>query len=177
MRLTRGEHLLAAGVVVLMAVWALFALGVTPAIERIETLKRVIPERQSELERLRVYAKEYTALRKDIEGLRTKIASQDKTFELLPFIESLVQQCDLTQNLVTMEQVASLPETDYQEIVVEMEMENLTLRQLCDFLLKVRSSEVLTSTKKVSIKKNLANPDLLDSRLEIRNLRPTQKNL
>lgn len=172
MRLTYRKHWWLAGVVVLTATWALFALGVTPALERIETLKRVIPEKQSELERLRIDARDYVTLRENLEGLRTKITSQEETFELLPFIESLVQQCGLTQNVITMKQLASQPETDYQEIVVEMEMENLTLRQLCDFLWKVRSSDILASTKRLHITKNLANPDLLDSQVEIRNLKP-----
>jgi type II secretory pathway component PulM len=174
MRLTYREHVLIAGGVVLMAGWALFAFGIRPALERIETLNRVIPEKESELERLRIDAREYVALREEMEGLHAKIASQEKTFELLPFIESLVQECGLAQNVLAIEPVASQPEGDYQEIVVEIEMENVTLRQLCDFLWKVRSSKVVTSAKRIYIKKNFANPDRLDSQVEIRNLKPIQ---
>ena len=174
MRLTYREHVLIAGVVVLIAGWAFFAYGIRPALERIETLKRVIPEKQSELERLRLDAREYVALCEQMEGLHAKIASQEKTFELLPFIESLVQECGLAQNVLTIEPIASQPEGDYHEIVVEVEIENVTLRQLYDFLWKVRSSKVVTSAKRIYIKKNLTNPDRLDSQVEIRNLKPIQ---
>ena len=64
-------------------------------------------------------------------------------------------------------------ETDYYETVVEIEMECLTLRQLLDFLLKIRSSKVLASTKRLYIKKNVKNTDLLDSVVEIRNIKLT----
>lgn len=172
MRLTRREYWWAVGLVVLTATWAFYALGVTPALERIETLKRVIPEKQNELDRFRIRAGEYVSLRENLDGLRAMITSQEKTFELLPFIESLIEQCGLTQNVKTMNQVAAQSETDVQEIVVEIEMEKITLRQLCDFLEKIQSPNMLASVKRLTLKKNPANPNLLDSGIEVRNLRP-----
>lgn len=172
MRLTRRELWFVAGVVILTASWAFFAFGVTPALERIETLERVIPEKQEERERLRIEARDYVTLREALDDLRSKIASQGKTVELLPFMESLVQRCGLTQNVITIRQIATQPETDFQEIIVEMEMENLTLRQLCDFLEKIQSSKIQASVKRLTFKKNLANPDLLDSRIEVHHLKP-----
>lgn len=174
MRLTRREYWLAAGLVAFIAAWAFYAIGVGPALERIETLNRVIPEMQNDLDKLRTKAGEYTTLNDAIEDLRTKIASQEETFELLPYAESLVQECGLTKNLVTMKQQTSQLETNYHETVVEIEMENLTLRQVFDFLQKIQSSKVLARTKTLYIKKNLKNADLLDSVIEIRNLKLTQ---
>lgn len=171
MRLTQREYGLAAAVAVLTATWAFFSLGLTPALERMETLKRVIPEKQNELDRLRLKAGEYESLREDLEDLRAKIASQEQTFELLPFIESLVAQCGLTQNVKTMNQVAAQPEIDVQEVVVEIEMENVTLRQLCEFFEKIQSPNILASIKRSTIRKNPTNPDLLNSRIEVRNLK------
>jgi hypothetical protein len=176
MRLTRREYWLAAGLVALIAAWAFYVVGVSPALERIETLNRVIPEKHSELEKLRIKSGEYIALHDSIEDLRTKIASQQETFELLPYAESLVQECGLMKNLVTMKPQASQLETDYHETVVEIVMENLTLRQIFDFLQKIQSSKVLARTKTLHIKRNPTNSDLLDSVIEIRNLKLTQSS-
>jgi len=176
MRLTQREYWLAAGLVALVAAWAFYTVGVGPALERIETLNRVIPEKQNELEKLRTKTGEYIALHDSIEDLRTKIASQEETFELLPYTESLVQECGLTKNLVTMKQQASQIETNYHETVVEIELENLTLRQIFDFLQKIKSSKVLARTKTLHIKRNLTNANLLDSVIEIRNLKLTQSS-
>jgi hypothetical protein len=176
MRLTHREYWLAAGLVAFAAALAFYVVGVGPALERVETLNRVIPEKRSELERLRIKTGEYIALHDSIEDLRTKIALQEKTFELLPYAESLIQECGLTKNVVTMKQQASQLETNYHETVVEIEMENLTLRQLFDFLQKIQSSKVLARTKTLHIKRNLTNADLLDSVVEIRNLKLTQSS-
>ncbi|HCO94356.1 MAG TPA: hypothetical protein DIU00_10455 [Phycisphaerales bacterium] len=176
MRLTQREYLLAAGLVALVAAWAFYTVGVGPALERIETLNRVIPEKQNELEKLRTKTGEYIALHDSIEEMRTKIASQEETFELLPYAESLVQECGLTKNLVTMKQQPSQLETNYHETVVEIELENLTLRQIFDFLQKIKSSKVLARTKTLHIKRNPTNANLLDSVIEIRNLKLTQSS-
>jgi len=115
MRLTHREYWLAAGLVALVAAWAFYAVGVGPALERIDTLNRVIPEKQSELEKLRLKTSEYIALHDSIKDLRTKIALQEETFELLPYAESLVQECGLTKNVVTMKQQTSQLETNYRD--------------------------------------------------------------
>ncbi len=175
MRLTHRELRLVIGSVVFVAAWALFVFGVKPALERIETLNRTIPEKQSELEQLNIKAGEYIVLYEGLKDLRTKIDLQEKTFELLPFVESLVQECGLTKNVVTMKQVVSQLETNYHETIVEIKMENLTLRQLIDFLWKIQSSKVLVRTQSLYIKKNLINTNLLDSTIEIRNLGTTPK--
>jgi len=174
MRLTHREYWLAAGLAAFAAAWVFYVVGVSPALERIETLNRVIPEKQSELERLRIKTDEYTALHDSIEDLHSKIALQEETFEMLPYAESQIQECGLTDNVVTMKQQASQLEANYRETVVEIELENLTLRQIFDFLQKIRSSKVLARTKTLHIKRNPNNADLLDSVIEIRNLKLTQ---
>lgn len=173
--MTRREMLLAAGLGAFVAVWATYSLVVGPALERMETLNRVIPEKQNELESMRVKAAEFAALRDGIDGMRAKIASQDPTTELLPLVEALVNKCGLSQNLVAMEP----PQTSqfgsgYTQTVVEIKMEKLTLRQIFDFISQLQSSPILAGTKRLYIKKNARDASLLDAEVEVRNLRLSQ---
>ena len=167
MQLTRREHWLAAGLGAFVVIWATYAFAVSPVRERIETLHRVIPEKQNELELMRAKAAEFVALRDGIQDLRARIASQEQTFELMPFVDSLVQECGLMPNVKTTKPQTSQFGTDYLETVVDIEMEDLTLPQLFDFLLKLESSDVLTTTKRLYIKKNLGNAGLLDCQIEV----------
>ncbi len=171
MLLIRREKLLAVILAIIVAAWGLFAFAIRPAIERVGTLTRVIPERQSELEAFRTKAGEYITLRDGLDTSRTKIASQKKTFELLPFLESLIRQCGLAKKVTTMKQQVSQLEPNYSETIVEIELQNLTLSQLVNFLWQVDSSKVLARTKSLYIKKNPANTNLLDSVIEVHNLK------
>ena len=174
-RLTRREKLLAVSLMIFITTWSIYTIGVKPAFARIETLNRIIFQKQQELENLRARSKEYILLRNSFDNLRIKVASQQKTFELLPFLESLIEECGLTKNVATMKQQVLSIDTNYSETIVEVRLEKLSLRNLVDFLGKVESSKVLARTKSLYIKRNATNKDLLDSVLEIHNAKLRQK--
>jgi len=176
-RLTRREKLLAAALAICAVVWSFFAFVVEPTKDRIETLKRVIPQKQEELRKLRAAGKEYVLLRDSLRDLRTKVASQRQTFELLPFLESLIRQSDLKGKIATMKQRVLPLDSDYSQTIVEIEIEGLTLTSLVDFLSKVESSDVLARIRSLYIKKSRKSKDLLDSVVEIHNPRLTQSKV
>ena len=168
-RLTKREKLLAIALAILVGGWALFAFAVRPAIERTRTLRRVISDKQDELQQLRAGSNEYISLRNHLDKVRTQAASQDKGFELLPFLESMIREQGLSKKLGTMKQQVLQVGAGHSETIVEIRLESLTLKQLVDFLRKVESSQVFAKTKSLYIKKNLTNTDLLDSVIEIHN--------
>lgn len=175
MRLTRRETWLAVGLGGFVAVWAMYSFVVGPAIERMETLNRVIPEKQDELDSMRAKAAEFVALIDGLDEMRVKIAAQDPAVELLPFVEALVNKHGLSQNLVAMEP----PQTSqfgsgYTQTVVQIRMEKLSLRQIFDFISQLQSSQMLADTKRLYIKKNAKDASLLDAEVDVSNLRLSQ---
>jgi hypothetical protein len=173
-RLTRREKLLAGGLLLFAAAWSLFAVAVSPALDRIETLNRVISEKQQELEEVRAISKEYIYLNNSFDNLHIKVDSQRETFELLPFLESLIQECGLAKNLETMKRQVLQIDSNYSEIIVEVRLERLSIGRLVDFLSKIKSSHARVRTKSLYIKRNMANKNLLDSVIEIYNTELSQ---
>ena len=173
-RITKREKCLAAALVIFAVAWSLFAFVIRPAKDRIATLKRVIPQKQAEFKRLSAAGKEYVFLSNSLRNLRSKVASQPKTFELLPFLESLVKQSGLEKNVTQMKQRTVPLGTDYSQTVVEIELKALSLNRLVDFLQKVESSDVLARTGSLYIKKSRTKKDFLDSVIEIHNPRLPQ---
>jgi hypothetical protein len=168
-RLTRREKFLAITVSILLGGLLLFTLAIIPAVERTKTLRRIISEQQDELQKIQARSCEYIFLRDNLDNLRKKADSQGQESELLPFLESLIREYGLAAKVATMKQQVLQIGPDHAEIIVEVRLENLTLRQLVDFLLTVESSKALARIKSLYIKKNLTNADLLDSVVEIHN--------
>jgi len=166
-RLTPREKLLIVASAIFIAAWALFAFIVKPVTARMETLKRTIPQKQSEVAKLRARSAEYVLLRDSLANLQAKVASQDEGFELLPFLESVIGQCGLAEKVTKMKPYMVPLGSNYREIVVEMKLDNVTLSQLVDFLWKVESSKALVKAKSLHIKRNPTNPEQLDSTFEI----------
>jgi hypothetical protein len=167
--LTRREKLLALALAIFAGICLLFAFAIKPALARTKTLRRVISEKQDELGKLRATSSEYIFLRDNLDNVRTKVASQDKGFELLPFLESLIREHGLEKKVATMKQQVLDLGPGHSETIVEVKLENLTLKQLVDFLRNVESSQPLARIKSLYIKKNLANKEMLDSVIEIHN--------
>lgn len=170
MRLTKREKLLASSLVVFTAIWLLFAFVVKPAYERVQTLGRVIPQKEDELRRLYDETAEFVSLTNQLNNLREKMASQEG-FQLLPFLESQIQILSLTDNVEAMKQNVIPIESNYSQTIVEVKLQNLTLAQLIDFLRHVESQNVLAVVKSLYIRKNAESKDLLDSTIEIINIK------
>ena len=168
-RLAPREKLLVLSLAVFVAVWLLYVLAVNPALDRIETLDRIISEKQQELEEIRAISKEYIFLNKNLSNLRTRDDSERDTLELLPFLESLINECGIAKNVETMKRQVLPMDSNYSEIIVEVRLESLSIGQLVDFLGKIESSQAGTKTKSLYVKRNVTNENLLDSVVEIHN--------
>ena len=175
MQLTHRERWLAIGLAVFITSWGLFAFGINPAIERIETLNRIIPEKQTMLEELRKKSEQYLALRTGLDGLKKETASEEKVFEPLPFLESTIKEAGLAKKTVSIKQDVLQLDSSYSEVIVEVKLEDITLKQIVEFLLKIKSSNHSLRIKSLYARKNVANPNLLDTAIQISVLK-THKN-
>ena len=187
MRLTLREKLLAVVSAIFILAWLLFTFALKPAMARVETLSRVIPQKQEELQRLRAKSKEYIFLRDSLDDLRMKVSSQESAFggfELLSFLESLIQQGGLADMVVSMKQQELPLDENYYQIIVQIRLEGLTMSQLVDFLRKVEGLpqrgnllKVFVRTKSLHIRRNPINTDLLDSTVEIHTAKLAQSRI
>ena len=168
-RLAPREKLLVKGLVIFAVIWSLYALAVKPAKERIETLNRVISEKQQELEQVRAISKKYVFLNKNLDNFQTQANSGQDVFRLLPFLESLINECGIEDNFDTMKRQVLPIDSNYSEIIVEVRLESLSIGQLVDFLGKIESSQTGVRIKSLYVKRNIANKNLLDSVIEIHN--------
>ena len=166
MRLTRREKHGGIALTVFILVWSLFAFVIEPAKDRIE--------KQAELSKLSAAAKEYAFLSGNGRDLRVKVASQSETFELLPFLESLVQASGLEKNIAKMQQRVVPLGADYSQTVVEIELRSLSLGRLVEFLGKIESSDILARMASLYIKKSRTEKGLLDAAIEIQNPKLSQ---
>lgn len=175
MHLTAREKLLAVASAIFILAWILFTFAIRPAMARVETLSRVIPQKQADLQRLRAKSKEYILMRDSLYNLRTKVSSQDEKFELLSSLESLIRQRGLEAKVLSIRQQELPVDEDYYVSIVQIRLENLTLEQLIDLLQNVESFQVLAKIKSLQIKKNPTSANLLDSMIEIHNPKLVQR--
>ena len=166
-QITQRERLLSVGLVVVLAAWAWYALAVRPARDRVRTLQRIIPEKQTHLRDLQAMSVRYTALRNNFTQLRETLASQEADFQLLPFLESQIERHQLARHVVTMQPDIVQPQPDYSEVVVTIELHDVSLKQLVSFLSDVETSEAIVRVGSLHLRQDPQNNARLDSTVGI----------
>jgi type II secretory pathway component PulM len=166
-QITPRERLLSVSLTVALGAWALYALALRPASDRIRTLQRVIPEQQAQLRELQTKSAQYTDLRQELAQARAKMAVQEPGFQIMPFLESMIDQHKLARHVVTMNPDTLQPQTDYSETVVTIELHEISLKQLIDFLTAVETANTIVRVGSLHIHKDPKNEALLDSTVGI----------
>jgi type II secretory pathway component PulM len=172
--LTKRERILALGLAAAISVSALYAVVIRPTCYRVQTLERIIPEKQSELHALEARSVEYTAMRKGFEDFRAKAAAQDPNFRLLPYLETLLDKQGLGKNVVNMAPDALQLQGNYSQTVVKIELDGVSLKQLVGFLKEIEASQVCAQIGSLHIRRNPTSDSLLDSTIEIHGPQPGQ---
>ena len=170
-QLTRKERRLVLAIVIFCIICAVFGFVIKPAVDRIGTLARVIPEKTEVLAQLRQKSKQYLALRNGMDGVKNTANLEDDDFELLTFLESITDKEHLTRKVTTMQQKIAPLDSNYNEIIVEVGLERLTFEQLVEFLVKIESSNHFLWIKSLYTKKNSADVNLLDTLIHISTLK------
>lgn len=167
MQITAKERILAALLMVALATWALYSLALKPARDRIQTLQRIIPEKQAQLQDLQAKSVQYAALKRDFDLRRASLASQDPDFQLLPFLEATIEQHKLAQHAMMGGRDPLQPQPDYGEALVTIELHNVSLQQIVAFLRDVDTSKPVVHIGSLQIRKAPNNEGQLDSTIEI----------
>ncbi|MBN1507628.1 MAG: type II secretion system protein M [Sedimentisphaerales bacterium] len=175
--LTKRERFLAMGLAAVAGTLGLYAMIIRPTYHRIQTLERIIPDRQAELHMLEAKSVEYLALCNEFESFRARASAQDPNFELLPYLETLTAKHGLKHNVVAMAPDALPLQGDYSATVVRLELDGVGMKQLVAFLKEIDTSEPCVHLGSVRIRKNLTDDALLDSTVEIRGPQPGQQPL
>jgi len=167
MRLTSRERWLAGGLAAVITAVAFAAFCVAPAVERINTLNRVLPEKRKMLGDLKAKSGEYLALRAGLDNLEKQSAPGGKEFELPAFLESTTNELGMAQKVAQMKRQTLQLDQKCAEVIVEIKLENIMLKQLVELLLKTKSSGRFLQLKNLYIEKSGTDPTLLDAVVQI----------
>ena len=176
-QLTRRERRLGIGMAAVIVVWSAYGFVIQPMRDRIQTLQRTIPTKQAELQDIQAKSRRYLRLREEVEDARARMAGQDAEFQLLPFLESLIERHNLTPYLVTMEPGASLSQPGYSEAIVDIGLEGIRLGQLVEFLDLVETSGALLHIGSLTVRKGAVNEALLTATVQISNPQLTENTV
>lgn len=172
MHLLKREKKLMYGCVIFIGICCIYALWIKPLSARLKTLERVVPEKAALFDQLLSKHQQILELRESLIQINQNLAAQPLNFDLLSVLETIAQQNQLSINNVqskTSDIYTPMDQT-YAETLITLELRDITLEQLVEFLAKIPAENTFIRVKNLDIK-TTPNSKLLESNMIISHLR------
>jgi general secretion pathway protein M len=160
-KLTKRERYYVSAGVALVALFVMFQFILSPFLEAKEKTKRSIQAKEKTLKELVSLSSEYGALKEGSGDIKKTLALRPKDFTLFSFLEKQAGRSGVKPNIKYMKPSVSTDSGPYSESSVEMKLENITLKQLVEYLHLVESPENLVRIKRISVKQSKGKPEYL----------------
>ena len=160
------ERVLVIGAAVVILLVLLFLVVIDPQLARSARLDRQIHATQSQLRDIQTESREYLRHKRVLDRINQQLTRQ-RTFSLFSRLEQLARQTGIRKQIQYMKPTVSAPNDLYREEAVEIKMEGVTLEQLIRYLDQVERSPQLLKIKRLSIKPQRRNRQMLSAVIRV----------
>ena len=147
--------------IALVVLFIIFQFILSPFLAAKGKTKGSIQAKEKTLKELVSLSSEYGTLKEDSGEIKKRLALRSKGFTLFSFLEKQAGQSRVKPNIKYMKPSISTDKGPYSESSVEMKLENITLKQLVEYLHLVESPENLVRIKRISVKQSKGSPEYL----------------
>lgn len=167
MQLMKREKTILVGGAGFLVVLIVLQFVVRPVGERLATLRRVVTDRREVLTQIQMKSKEYKDLDIQIARLRAKVVPQQESRRILSTIERVRQECELSQDVLSLKPTTIAVGDKYQQTMVDVRLEGVTLAQIVAFLSKLDSLVLAGRIKSLEIRSDERSPGLLRATVQL----------
>ena len=171
MAMTGREKALVSVGVLAVAAFVAFVLVVRPAMGRVETLRRVLPERAEELAEVEAKLRELAATREalaEVQRRTRRMDALDEDFGLMAFLESVQKESGLEDRVGSVRPSTEPLGDEYVERVVDIRLEGVSLEEVARFLEKIEAADEPLRASQVSLRRDARRRETLHAIIQIR---------
>jgi general secretion pathway protein M len=162
----REQRMIGWGAVAAIGI-VLYVAAVDPLLQRMDVLDRLIPKKRQELEQLARLREEYDRLNRRVAVVDRQVESASPDFSLLAFVEATVLERVGRGYLAGIRPQPGLPFEGYEETVVEVRLEKVSLGQVVAFLSGLEASPRRLRVKGVEVKGRFKAEEQLDAKIDV----------
>lgn len=173
----RDRIVLAAGGVFVL-LFIIFQFGIFPLLEGRDRLRKGITSRKNAFVEMQDLQVQYRELHGKANALLGQLEGRSSGFSLFSFLEQMAAKSEVKGNIAYMKPSETADDGPFKQVLVEMKLQTVTLKQLVDFLELVESPENTVALKRISIQENKKEKGTLDVIMQVvsLNLNPTGQN-
>lgn len=174
-KLNIKQQRLVAGTAILVVIVLILEIFVFPFRDARTKLTKSIQTHQRKLNEVMKLDAELAAQEAAIESIKRGVSARGAGFSLFSYLEKKAEQANVRGRIKQMNSARGTPSASFEESLIDMKLEKITLKQLTDFLFYVESPADLIKVKKMTINKMKDNPDYLSAQMQISSFQPLAK--
>jgi type II secretory pathway component PulM len=171
-KLGKRERMFIAGGVGLLGLIALVQFALVPFFEEKKRVTSALDRQEKILKEMIAFSKEYESLKEDTEVMKGALQRRPPDFTLMSFLERKSREAGVRQNIKSMNTTKGMSAGAYEETLVDIRLEKLTLRQLVEFLYHADSPEDAVGVKKITVNKSKESPEYLTAQVQMVTYQP-----
>ena len=150
-----------------LLVFVLIQFVFSPLLDKREKLNRAIVRKETSLVEMREMQTVWAQLSRQNNTLEQRVGRRSADFGLFAFLEGQAAGAGVKDAIDYMKPSDASGEGELQQVMVEMKLKAITLRQLVAFLERIESPVNIVELKRISIQKNKKEEDTLDVIMQV----------
>lgn len=170
-KLNKRERIAVSAAIVVVLVFVVFQFIATPYREKQDRLARSLHAKTEALKEMKTLEAEYEALTEKARMSKVKFARRDRGFTLFSFLDRLASEAGVKDHITYMKPSrVDDKDSPYRISLVEMKLQDITMKQLTPYLHKVETSPNVIFIRRMSITRtgrDDAGGGLIDAVLQV----------
>lgn len=162
MKLSKRESYLVTAASVVVAGFVIFQFFLSPFLERMATLRAGIEARGKSLREMSELSHRYREITDASRDRGRLLGKRAQGFTLFSFLERAAGESSVKDRIKYMK-----PSSSPHESMVEMQMEEITLKQLVDYLQRIEYGDGLIRIKRISVRESRRETEYLDAVMQV----------
>lgn len=166
-KLDAKQQKLVAGTATFVLIALILEIAVFPFWEAKAKLTKSIQANQKKLSEIEKLDAEFASQEAAMARIKSALSMRNSDFTLFAYLEKKAIQAKVRGRIKQMNSSKGIQSISLEELLIDMKLEKITIKQLTDFLYFVESPADLVKIKKITINKMKESPEYLNAQLQI----------
>jgi general secretion pathway protein M len=166
-KLDKKQRYIVAGAAAFVLVALILELVIFPLWDANAKIRQTLQINQKKLDEVIKLDAEFAGQEAKIARIKKVMSTRTADFSLFSFLEKKAIQAGVRGNIKYMNSSKGTQSAAFEESLIDMKLDKITIKQLSDFLYYAESSADLVRIKRITVSKMKESPEYLSAQLQI----------
>lgn len=166
-KLDSKQRRLVMGGLIFVLIVLILEFGIFPFQEAKAKVRQAVQTNQKKLNEMVSLDKEFVRQEVKIARVKRVLAARPSDFSLFSYLEKKAAQAGVKGNIKNMSSSRGTQTANYEESLIDMRLDKITIKQLTDFLYYAESPADLIKIKRITASKMKESPEYLSAQLQL----------